>query len=79
MPPEFAHRLVDFLEQLAQHVAEPAPEVLGRHPVALGQQFGDLVDRDPAGEFAALGAAHSVADREHEIPGFQRAVTEFAQ
>ncbi|MEI9998328.1 MAG: hypothetical protein WDO13_03755 [Verrucomicrobiota bacterium] len=54
-------------EELAEDVLETGLQAQGRLLEGARQGAGDLVDRDAAGEFPRVRAAHAVAHREDEV------------
>ena len=58
---------MDGVEDLEEDVGEAAAHAAGGEFEALGEQLGDFLDRDAAGEFAGFGAAHAVADGEDKV------------
>src|SRR5260221_6883791 len=62
-------RLVDFAEEFGEDFGVAGFESHGRLPEGAGEEVGDFIDGDPAGEFPGLRAAHAVADGENEVGG----------
>ena len=67
-------------DQLGQHIGEIQLPIPGRREAKrAGKQTRDPIDRDAAGEFARLCAAHAIAHGEHEIAVAERCMAGFAQ
>lgn len=70
---------VDGGEEFGEDVVEAAGEAEGGDVEAAGEEAGDFLDGDAAGEFAGFGSAHAIADGEDEIGFGEGGLAGFAE
>ncbi len=70
---------MDLLEQMVERLGVAGLVAADRAVKMARQDGGNLFHRDPAGEFARLGAAHAVANGEGAVHFLQRGFAQLAQ